>query len=432
MNVEVLEISLAGRSVGKLFRFANGTTSPIIRFVAEDAFAADPAQGTLSTSMRAADPAQQTALWKDITAPMFNGVNARLPSFFQNMLPEGVFRTQLAQARGCRVDDHFALFAATGRDLPGAIQALPAMLSREELARLVTQEQDALEMSVTADPLPFGVSISGMQPKLGLIEQGGRYIARKRLGVTRIIGKLPQIDRVKLPEVEHLSLSLAAAAGVKVCEHKLVPLGALDFLHGYTLGGSDNFLAVTRFDRAGAKRIHCEDFAQALSVDPDNKYTGATYAAMAGLMLRYPDTLGLTAVHELLRIITVSELMGNYDAHLKNFCLLFPDGGAPELSPAFDIVAWSVYIGGQGNALALYRAEVGQTVPRTMGPAALRAFCSRLGIAEKPCVKVIRDTVAFARERWPAMIEQSQVLDSQKVSLLRHLTEHPYTRRIST
>ena len=326
LNVEVLDISLGGRPAGKLFRFANGTTSPIVRFVADDDFAADPRQATLSASMRARDPAQQAALWKDLGAPIFNGPSGCLPAFFQNMLPEGVFRTQLAQERGCREDDHFALYAACGLDLPGAVKALPAQLSRQALARLVTQENDALEMSVTADPLPLGVSISGMQPKVGVIEQGGRYVARKRDGVTRIIGKLPQAERPFLPEVEDLSLSLAQAAGADVAEHRLVPLQKLDFHHGYTLGGSGNFLAVTRFDRAGAKRIHCEDFAQALGVEPRNKYTGASYAAMAGLMLRYPESLGSGAVHELLRLITINELMGNLDAHLKNFCLLYPDG----------------------------------------------------------------------------------------------------------
>lgn len=431
LNVEVLNIFLNDRAAGKLFRFANGTTSPIVRFVADDAFADDPQQDTLSVSMRARDPAQQASLWKDISASMFNGADGRLPVFFQNMLPEGLFRAHLAQERGCREDDHFALFAASGLDLPGAVKAMPAVLSREELARLITQENDALEMSVTADPLPLGVSISGMQPKVGLIEQGGRYVARKRHGVTRIIGKLPQVDRPMLPEVEDLSLSLAQAAGANVCEHKLVSLEKLDFEHGYTLGGSGNFLAVTRFDRDGAKRIHCEDFAQALGVDPGNKYTGATYAAMAGLMLRYPDTLGLAAVHEMLRLIAINELMGNLDAHLKNFCLLYPDGHNPVLSKAFDIVAWSVYITGQGNALALYRTEdpAKHKVSRTLGPAALRDFCNLLGIAEQPCASVIRETVAKAQDLWPDMIRDSQMLDAQKERLLNHLETHPFARR---
>ena len=429
LNVEVLRILLAKREVGKLFRFNNGTTSPIIRFVAEDSFATDQKQDTLSVSMLARDPTQQASFWRDVSAEVFNGTEGRLPVFFQNQLPEGVFRTQLAQERGCREDDHFALFAACGRDLPGALTAEPVEdITREELAHLVTQDNDALEFSVIAEPLQQGVSISGMQPKLGLIEQGGRYVARKRLGVTRIIGKLPQLDRILLPEVEHLSLSLAAAAGANVCEHKLVPLTRLDFEHGYTLGGSSNFLAVTRFDRDGAKRIHCEDFAQAMGVDPRLKYTGATYAGMGALMLRFNDSLGIPAVHEMLRLITVNELLGNYDGHLKNFVLIYRDGKTPELSPAFDIVAWTVYYGGSGNALTLYRksdVHSNRAPGKTLSPASLRDFCNVLGIAEQPCVAVIRKTVKNALKSWPEMIEASQLNPGQREKLQLRLQTHP-------
>ena len=169
------------------------------------------------------------------------------------------------------------------------------------------------------------------------------------------VGKLPQADRPMLPEVEDLSLRLAVAAGANVCQHQLVSLEKLDFEHGFTLGGSGNFLAVTRFDREGAKRIHCEVFSQALTADPRQKYTGATYAAMAGLMMRYPASLGTPAVHELLRLVTINELLGNFDEHLQTFTLLYPDGHTPVMTKAYDIVAWSVYINGHGNALALYR-----------------------------------------------------------------------------
>ena len=139
-NVEVLDVFLASRPIGKLFRLANGTASPVIRFVADDDFAQDPNQSTVSISMRASEPAQQLAFWKDITANPFNGTDGRLPSFFQNMLPEGVFRDHLAQERGCRPDDHFSMFAACGLDLPGAIKARPSQnLTRSELQRLVHQ-----------------------------------------------------------------------------------------------------------------------------------------------------------------------------------------------------------------------------------------------------------------------------------------------------
>ena len=427
-NVEILDIFLAQRLIGKLFRFDNRATAPMIRFVADKRFSVDSQQATVSLSMLAQHPEQQESLWNDLGSSLFNGRDGRLPAFFQNMLPEGVFRTHLTQIRGCREDDHFALFAACGLDLPGAVKALPATLTKDQLAALLKQDNAPLDMSVTADPLPLGVSISGVQPKLGLIELGGRYVARKRQGVTRIIGKLPQIDRPRLPEVEHLSLGLAQAAGANVCEHKLVPLAQMDIEHEYALGGSSHFLAVTRFDRDGAKRIHCEDFAQVLNVDPQQKYTGASYAAMGSLMMRFPESLGLNAVHELLRLLVINDLMGNYDAHLKNFCLIYPDGRTPVLSKAFDIVAWSVYLGGQGSALALYRDNTGKKIPIGLSPVTLRTFCERVGIAEKPCASLIKDTVSKAFELWPALIESSLMYDTQKEKLLARLASHRFAK----
>lgn len=431
MNVSVLQIYLYKQPVGKIFKFFNNTAEPVIRFVADEDFIDLNPQPLLSLSLLADDPQQQRAFWHDVTRQTaFNGAGGRLPIFFQNMLPEGVFRRHLAQERGCKEDDHFELLAASGLDLPGAVRALPVSLGREELSRLVTQDNDALEMSVTADPLPMGVSISGMQPKLGLIEEGGRYVARKRNGVTRIIGKLPQVDRELLPEVEFLSMKLAEAAGVQICEITLEPLTKLNIEHGYTLGGSSNFLAVKRFDRIGASRIHCEDFAQALGVDPQNKYTGASYAAMAAMMMRHPS-MGEQAVHQLLRQIVVNDLLGNYDAHLKNFCVIYPEGNAPVLAPAFDIVAWSVYLDGHGSGLALYRENDPPKghQPNRITPATLREFCARVGVLEKPCAAVVKDTVRLAASTWEDMIEASPMTTHQKEKLQARLRAHPYMQR---
>jgi serine/threonine-protein kinase HipA len=185
---------------------------------------------------------------------------------------------------------------------------------------------------------------------------------------------------------------------------------------------------VTRFDRDGPKRIHCEDFAQVLGVDPQQKYTGASYAAMGALMMRFPESLGVNAVHELLRLLVINDLIGNYDAHLKNFCLIYPDGRTPYLSKAFDIVAWSVYLGGQGSALALYRESADKKPPIGLSPATLRVFCERVGIAEKPCASVIKETVSKAFELWPELIERSLMYDTQKEKLLARLASHRFAK----
>ncbi|MGY8527539.1 type II toxin-antitoxin system HipA family toxin [Paracidovorax citrulli] len=451
MNVKALGIYI-GKSlrVGVLFQYRLGDTQVVNRFVADDAFAYLAGAPTLSLSMRAADPASQKALWGDVGSTLFNGVYSPangwlLPAFFQNLLPEGVFRDHVAAQRHCDPRDHFEMLAACGLDLPGNVHALPLQLSRDELAHYVTQDADSLEMSVTAEPMESGVSLSGVQPKVGVIYEGGRYVGRTRMQDTHIIAKLPVVGQPLLPELEALSLQLAAAAGASVTEARLAPLEQLAVEHGYDLGDADrktNFLAVTRYDRApNGRRIHTEDFAQVLGVAPEQKYVGASYLDVAAVMMAAPS-LGEPAVHELLRRLVVNEMLGNPDMHLKNMGLWYPDGVTPELPPAYDIVGYAAYNRRVGHALHIMPdaltgeparkprmpvrdAREGKAAKPGIGPSVLRRFCAQLGIPEKPASRVVRDTVAAAAAAWPAMIADSPLTDQQKARLLAHFESHP-------
>jgi len=424
MNVKILEIALAGRRWGKLFQYGD-----LCRFVAEPGVAAEPPPQVLSLSMLASDAAAQSALWADVRNPLFNAQGGRLPAWFQNLLPEGVLRTHIAQLRGCREDDHFELLAACGGDLPGAVTARPVEVDRATLQRLVTQDQDALEMSVLADPLPQGISVSGVQPKLVLARQGRRYTARVRTGRgVRVIAKLPVAGRPHMPRLEMLSLQLARAAGADVCHAELAPLSAIEAEHGYALPDEPEFLAVTRFDRTGAKRIHFEDFAQILAVDPQDKYAGS-YLAMALAMRAFP-TLGEEAMLELLRRLAVNDLLGNPDAHLKNFGVLYPDGLAPRLAPAYDIVAYAAMQGAEGHALPLMPPAPGTTAAAArrsslFTPASVRDFCFATGLHEPRVRRLVADTVRLAREHWPALIEAAALPPEWKARLSRRLASHP-------
>ncbi|AMM26420.1 type II toxin-antitoxin system HipA family toxin [Variovorax sp. PAMC 28711] len=429
MNVKILEISLGARRFGKLFQYAD-----LCRFVAEPALAADPPLEVLSLSMVAGDVAGQSGLWRDVKNPLFNAQGGRLPTFFQNLLPEGVLRTHIAQLRGCRDDDHFELLAACGGDLPGAVGARPVAVDRATLQRLVTQDQDALEMSVVEIPLPQGISVSGVQPKLGLRRQGGRYVARTRAGAsTRVIAKLPVVGQPHMPRLEKLSLDMAAAAGVEVCHAELAPLSAIHAEHSYALPDESDFLAVTRFDRDGARRIHFEDFAQVLSIDPLNKYS-ASYLEMALAMQAFPS-LGEDAVLELLRRLAVNDLLGNPDGHLKNFGVLYPDGMAPRLAPAYDIVAYAALQGVEGHALPLMPSAAGAVRParRTalFTPTTLRAFCAAAALHEPLVRKLIADTSRRARDRWPAMIEGSSLPPAWQKRLRQRLQAHPFLQGLA-
>lgn len=407
MQVKILDIALAGRLWGKLFQYGD-----LCRFVAEPALVAQPPAEVLSLSMLAQDAAAQSALWADVRNPLFNAQGGRLPTWFQNLLPEGVLRSHIAQLRGCSEDDHFELLAACGGDLPGAVSARPVEVARDTLQRLVTQDQDALEMSVVADPLPQGISVSGVQPKLVLVRQGARYTARTRTQSSqRVIAKLPVVGRPHMPQLEKLSLDLAAAAGVTVCATELAPLDAIEAQHSYALPDEPEFLAVTRFDRVGARRLHFEDFAQVLSRDPQHKY-GGSYTAMAQAMRAF-DSLGEAAQLELLRRLVVNELLGNPDAHLKNFGVLYPDGRAPQFAPAYDIVAYAAMQGVDGHALPLLAPDATRTRPNARAPfftpTSVRAFCWATGLHEPLARRTLAETVRLARERWPAMLEAASL-----------------------
>ena len=434
MHVKALSIRLGSVSIGVLFQYELTPGQLITRFVPDEAFANLADTPTISLSMKAANPESQKLLWFDLAAPMFNGrMSARngalLPPFFQGLLPEGILRDHIAQLRDCDPKDHFELLAACGRDLPGNLYASPARLDAAALSGLVRLDVP-LDEALVAEPMEEGVSVSGIQPKIGVLKDGDRYVGRTKLRDTHIIAKLPVVGYPFLPELEHLSLQLAEKAGVNVCHTVLEPLRKLAVEHGFDLGesGQDTlFLAVTRFDRLLGQRIHVEDFGQIMGIAPEDKYT-SSYLEIAAVMLGEPS-LGEAAVHELLRRLAVNELLGNPDMHLKNIGVIYADGRTPSLSPAYDIVGYSAYHRRRGHALHLLPGVIQKPRMRAakpgLSPLLLREFCSALGIPEKPAARVIQKAVQQAVKTWPSMIRQAGITDRQKANLLDHLAEHP-------
>lgn len=441
----------ADHRIGVLFRYALSEDAVTQRFIADQAFAKRPDAPVLSTALMAADPEDQRRLWQDYSSTLLNGRYSAangwmLPAFFQNLLPEGVFRDHIAELRGCGPKDHFEMLAACGKDLPGNVYALPVALSREELQFYVTQNQDALEMSVTAEPMQQGVSLSGVQPKLAISKEDGRYVARTKLGDTHLIAKLPVVGYPRLPELEALSLAMAGAACVQVCDAALVPLSALEAEHGYDLGETDHttqFLAVRRYDRDQPGRVQCEDFCQVLGVWPEDKYSKGNYTQVAAVLLQL---LGEPAVHELLCRLLVNEMLGNSDMHLKNMGLRYPDGKTPELPGAYDIVGYAAYAPHRGHALALLPRQSSEPAkPKVradaahnskahdaLTPMALRKFCALLNIPEKPAQAALRRCAQAAVNSWPELVAQSGITAQMKANLLKHFEAHSAVTSLRT
>ncbi len=122
---------------------------------------------------------------------------------------------------------------------------------------------------------------------------------------------------------------------------------------------------------------------------------------------------------ELLRRIKVSELLGNYDAHLKNFSLIYPLGQAgPRLSPAYDIVAYGIYITGSGHGLQFLPGQAKRTL---LTPATLRALANAWDIPEKRLRESVTRCVDQAMRSWPALLKELPLSDSHRTRLAQYI-----------
>ncbi|RZJ00564.1 MAG: type II toxin-antitoxin system HipA family toxin, partial [Haliea sp.] len=246
----------------------------------------------------------------------------------------------------------------------------------------------------------------------------------RQMAGRHFIGKLPTTEFDRLPEVEYSSLKLAAAAGVEVCEFSLEPLSVIADRLPYAMQQDGrNFLLVSRFDRdvdTATRRLHIEDFAQVTGTPSANKYAG-TYAAI-GLLLKRRSTKGEADVDELLRRIKVSELLGNYDAHLKNFSLVYPlspaGGAGPRLSPAYDIVAYGIYITGSGHGLQFLPSQQKRTL---LTPRTLRDLANAWDIPEKRLRDTVTRCVDQTMKTWPVLIRELPLSDHHRARLAAYI-----------
>ncbi|MEZ5260796.1 MAG: HipA domain-containing protein [Acidimicrobiales bacterium] len=169
------------------------------------------------------------------------------------------------------------------------------------------------------------------------------------------IVKLPSPQFPDVPANEFVMMSWAARIGVEVPEVMLVDLDALDLPPGLGKFKERSAYAIRRFDRAdGDRRIHMEDFNQVLAQWPHQKYEGSSYESLAALVLA---TTGSTeALKEFVRRLVFIIAIGNEDAHLKNWSLLYLNGRTATLSPAYDLVSTISYEGlARGLGLSLDR-----------------------------------------------------------------------------
>lgn len=267
--------------------------------------------------------------------------------FFAGLLPEDQQRDAVAAVLALSKHNDFALLDALGGDVAGALMLWPTGKQpeiRESAPPIPLSDDRLLEVldALPRSPLLAGqhqlrLSLAGAQPKLPVVLVDGMVALPGRGQPTTHIIK-PPLDRFgAMTENELLVMRLAAAVRLDVAP-----------VEARTVNGR-SFLLVTRYDRlidgAGlVRRVHQEDFCQALGIVPEHKYEaegGPTFATSFDLV-RSAATRPAVEVLKLLDAAIFNLIVGNADAHGKNFSLLYGNDET-HLAPLYDLVCTAAY-----------------------------------------------------------------------------------------
>jgi serine/threonine-protein kinase HipA len=275
--------------------------------------------------------------------------SASVDAFFGGLLPEGAPRELAARNLGVSPENDFALLGALGGDTAGAVSLrAPGQSIGGEGGSV--QWLDDSELAVLLDELPsrpmhaaadgdYRLSLAGAQDKLPVVVGGDG-----RIGLTR--GDTPSTHILKTP-ITDLDGTIANEA---LCPAIGRLLGAEVVNAAPRRIDGREFLLVERYDRErtdhGVRRLHQEDFCQALGIAARRKYQAEGGPGLVDCFALLREAVGVPAREslKLLDAVVLSFLVGNNDAHGKNYSLLYiPNSPKAVLSPAYDILSTISY-----------------------------------------------------------------------------------------
>jgi serine/threonine-protein kinase HipA len=293
-----------------------------------------------------ASPHAEISLTMPRRAPQY--VSAELHPIFQMNLPEGYVLDELRRrfAKTSSLNP-MLLLALTGRDSAiGRVSVSTPRIAPVETAKGERLDEilawDGAEnlFDELAERYLLRTGASGVQPKLLVPE---RMAPSKGSMLTReLIVKSAGDDYPGLAINEYVCMTIARAAGIPVPE--------------FHLSRNCELFVMRRFDRtSGGAAIGFEDMAVLMGLPAARKYDSSYERIAKAILLFCSPEHHPAALAQLFDQVVLSCMLGNGDAHLKNFGVLYddPHEGTVRLAPAYDIINTTAYIPEDGLALLL-------------------------------------------------------------------------------
>lgn len=267
--------------------------------------------------------------------------------FFAGLLPEGRMRNLVARQAQVSSQNEFGLLEFIGGECAGAVsistaEQPPPSDNAYDVKWLTSEQLAAVIDELPKRPMLAGteglrLSLAGAQDKLPVVYDGTRIGLPLNGSPSTHILKPPIREVEDSVTNEAFCLHLAKAMKLPVAQASIYR------------GGHHHALLVKRYDRiegsqGEVQRIHQEDFCQALGVISELKYQNEGGPGFPQIFDLLRSTTRPSALHvlNLLDYAVFNTLVGNHDAHGKNFSLLY-HVSEPVLAPLYDVVSTAIY-----------------------------------------------------------------------------------------
>lgn len=275
--------------------------------------------------------------------------------FFGEILPEERKRQIIARNLGISAKNDFAMLEQIGGECAGAVTFIPSgeplpehnhyykLCSENELAGILRElprrplmaGEDGIRLSLAGAQDKLAVHVSGNQISVPLGGAPSTHILKPAIA---------NFEGVVFNEAT--CMKLAAAIGLPTAPVEIRKAEDIDYL---LIKRYDRKIAEVPTTLVDIHRLHQEDFCQALGIISEHKYQreGGVSLKDGFDLIREVSNAPVVDLQRLLDAVIFNFLVGNYDAHGKNFSFLYDydpiHGLQSSLAPLYDIVCTSYY-----------------------------------------------------------------------------------------